>query len=144
MRCEGNKATCKNCRNVDSYEIFLETFKQNISKTNAHKTNLMNEEIREEMIRNKIQQTRINIFGPVRKQFEESKKELKLKHQAYFKDETMTGNAAHEVFNDFRKEKNTILQCFKNYPKYYQKHLKLFTILTNIDTKLKEKKQPEY
>ena len=67
---------CKDCRNEDSYEIFLETFKQNISKTNAHKTNLMNEEIREEMIRNKIQQTRINIFGPVRRQFEVSKKEL--------------------------------------------------------------------
>ena len=95
----------------------------------------MNEEIREEMIRNKLQQTRINILGLVRKQFEESKKEVKLK-QAHFKDETMTGNAAHEVFNDFRKGKNTILNCFKPYPQYYQKHLKLFQILTNIDTLL--------
>ena len=48
----------------------------------------------------------------------------------------MTGNAAHEVFNDFRKGKNTILQCFKNYPTYYNKHLRLFQILTNIDTLL--------
>ena len=36
----------------------------------------------------------------MRKEFEESKKEVKLKQQAYFKEETNTGNAAHEVFNE--------------------------------------------
>ena len=60
----------------------------------------MNEEIREEMIRNKIQQTRINIFGPVRRQFEVSKKDLKLKQPAYLK------NKAQKFF--------LMLKAFKN------------------------------
>ena len=97
---------------------------------------MMNEEVREEMVLTKLNQTKINVLGPVRREFEESKKEVKLKQQAHFKDETMTGNAAHEVFNDFRKGKNTLLNCFKPYPQYYQKHLKLFQILTKIDTLL--------
>ena len=49
------------------------------------------------MVLTKLNQTKINVLGPVRREFEESKKEVKLKQQAHFKDETMTGNAAHEV-----------------------------------------------
>ena len=35
-----------------------------------------------------------------------------MKHTSYFKDETMTGNTAHLVFNDFKSGKNTLLKYF--------------------------------
>ena len=48
----------------------------------------------------------------------------------------MNGNSAHLIFNDFRAGKNTLISCFIDYPDVYLKFLKLFKILTNIDTLL--------
>ena len=42
----------------------------------------------------------------------------------------------HLIFNDFRAGKNTLISCFSEYPDVYLKFLKLFKILTNIDTLL--------
>ena len=74
--------------------------------------------------------------GPVKKKFEESKKAIKIKELFHFSDEAMNGNSAHLIFNDFRAGKNTLISCFSDYPDVYMKFLKLFRILTNIDTLL--------
>ena len=82
---------------------------------------------------NQLQQTESSELGPISLK-KESKKEVKMKAEPYFKDETMNGNSAHNIFNDFREGKNTLLTCFEDYPEIHQKYLKLFMILTKIDT----------
>ena len=52
------------------------------------------------------------------------------------KDETMNGNSAHKVFEDVRAGKFTLIDCFLEYPEYYNKYHELLQILTRIDTLL--------
>ena len=57
---------------------------------------------------NQLQQTESSELGPISLK-KESKKEVKMKAESYFKDETMKCNSAHNIFNDFREGKNTLL-----------------------------------
>ena len=97
---------------------------------------LINEEKRQQAKLNKVLQTKASYMAPIEQCFEDSKIKLKMKETAYFKDETMTGNTAQLVFNDFRSGQNTLLECFRDHPQIHQKFLGLFIRLTNMDTLL--------
>ena len=140
-RCGGSlDDLCNQCKFGDEEGEYVERFKKRIDETNMLKGDLMNEEKRQIAKVNKVLQTKASYLGPIEQCFEESKTEMKMKETAYYKDETMTGNTAHLVFDDFRSGKNTLLKCFKDHPETHKKFLGLFRILTNIDT-LQGKKQ---
>ena len=62
-----------------------------------------------------------------------SRKCLKLTDEVYFKDTTFVGNSVHKIFEDFRKGRYTLLDCFLEHPELYKIYYLMLKSIKNLD-----------
>ena len=121
--------------NTENIE-YTQELKTAIEEVRKSKHTTMNELFVKQADLKFLENTKTYIMGPVRQKLQQSILDLKLTDEVYFKDTTFVGNSVHKIFEDFRKGRYTLLDCFLEHPELYKKYLDVWLPLTEADTQL--------